>query len=196
MRGTSATRFIVGALACAWLLGGLLGAAARDQDPDSELLDRATALRTFTQSVERYARLRAWYEEPLSPFDARRDLWSLRRQRAYLASAIRTARPEARLGDIFTEPVVRMLREDIGEAIHELDIEGLLDEDFDIALVDLVVTERVPRWAMRPVPEVLLERLPPLPGAIEYRLVGDALILWDVHAEVLIDALPRALVLP
>lgn len=89
-----------------------------------------------------------------------------------------------------------MLREDIGEAIHELDIEGLLDEDFDIALVDLVVTERVPRWAMRPVADVLLERLPPLPGAIEYRLVGDALILWDVHAEILIDALPRALVLP
>jgi hypothetical protein len=33
-----------------------------------------------------------------------------------------------------------------------------------------------------------------LPGAIEYRLVGDALILWEVHAGILIDALPSAFV--
>ncbi len=194
MQGPSATGFIVGALACAWLLGGWAGAASRDQGP--EALDRAAALRTFTEKVERYASLRARYEAPFPSFDVRRDPWSLRLQRAYLASAIRTARRQVRLEDIFTEPVARMFREDIGVAVYEVDMEGLVGEDFDVALVDLAVSEPVPLWAMRPVPDALLERLPPLPGAMEYRLVADALILWDTHAEILIDALPRALVIP
>jgi hypothetical protein len=54
-------------------------------------------------------------------------------------------------------------------------------------LVDLVVNEPVPEWAMTKLPAALLAVLPALPDAIEYRLVDGALILWDVHAEILID---------
>lgn len=45
-------------------------------------------------------------------------------------------------------------------------------------------------WAMETVPHALLDRFPSLPAAIEYRIVNGYLILWDIHAEIVIDALP------
>lgn len=58
-------------------------------------------------------------------------------------------------------------------------------------MVDLVVNEPVPIWAIQEVPDAL-RRLPSLPDAIEYRIVDGSLILWDTHAEILIDALSGA----
>lgn len=180
------------ALACVWLVAGWPGAAALPQGPDG--IDRATVLQTFTERTERYVRLRARFEEPLPSFDPRRDPWSLMLTRRYLASAIRTARSHARQGDIFTPPVVAMFRDVIAQAIYEVDIEGLVDGDLedDELVVDLTVNEPIPAWAMEAVPDLLLYRLPSLPAAIEYRIVSGALILWDAHAEILIDALPGA----
>jgi hypothetical protein len=87
-----------------------------------------------------------------------------------------------------------MLRQDIGNTISGSDIEGLVDDSVDAQLVDLPLNEPVPEWAMRPVPDALRRFLPLLvPEGIEYRLVGGSLILWDTHAEILIDALPGAL---
>ena len=187
---------VVGALACAWLLWGLPRAAATGQDPGAE--EKAAALRTFTEGVERYAALRARYEAPLPPFDARRDPWSLKLSRQFLASAIRTARHGAAPGEIFTPRVAALFRAAIADAVYAIDIEGLVDEELDAVdgLVDLAVNEPVPAWALQDPPGTLLAQLPSLPPAIEYRLVGGALILWDAHAEILIDALPGALVVP
>jgi hypothetical protein len=187
---------VAGALACAWLLWGLPRAAAAGQDPGAE--DKTAALRTFTAGVERYAALRARYAAPLPPFDARRDPWSLKLSRHFLASAIRTARSGAAPGAIFTPPVAAFFRATIADAVYAIDIEGLVDEERDgvEGLVDLAVNEPVPSWALQVPPGALLAQLPSLPSAIEYRLVGGALILWDTHAEILIDALPGALVVP
>ena len=44
-----------------------------------------------------------------------------------------------------------------------------------------------------PLPPPLTMHLPPLPRAIDYRLVGASLVLWDVDAEIVIDVLPDAL---
>jgi hypothetical protein len=43
---------------------------------------------------------------------------------------------------------------------------------------------------------LLLEALPPVPGGLEYRVVGPDLVLWDVHAEIVIDVLRDALRAP
>lgn len=187
---------VVGALTCTSLLWGMPRAAAIGQDPWA--VERAAALRTFTEGIERYAALRARYATPLPSFDARRDPWSLKLSRHFLASALRTARHQAAVGDIFTPPVAALFRAAIAEAVYDIDIEGLVDEELGAAdvVVDLVVNEPVPAWALQDPPGTLLARLPPLPPAIEYRLVGGSLILWDVHAEILIDALPGALIVP
>lgn len=192
MRISSRPRTVHWALACVWIVAGWHGAAALPQGTDD--IDRATALQTFTERTDRYVRLRARLEDPLPSLDARRDPWSLMLTRRYLASAIRAARPYARQGDIFATPVAQAFRGLIGQAIHDVDIEGLVDEDLEAAdfLVDLAVNEPVPAWAIHLVPAALLECLPPLSAAIEYRIVSGNLILWDMHAEIVIDALPDA----
>lgn len=180
----SARRSAVGS--AGWAVAG--GFTAGRQLPPA---DHAAARRTFAERVNRYAALRARLEEPLPPFDLGRDPWSLMLTRRYLASAIRAARPDARQGDIFTPQVALMFRRLVRQAIHELDLEALAT-DLAEPLVDLVVNEPIPAWALEEAPDALLERLPALPQAIEYRLVGGSLILWDAHAEILIDELPDA----
>jgi hypothetical protein len=177
--------------ALAWLLIGTAGAAVQHGD-----VTPAGGWRAFEEGVAQYAALRARFEEPLPAFDnPRRDGWTLLLMRRYLASAIRTARRGAQPGCIFG-PAALLVRETIAGAIYDVEIEGLaggaLDED-ELEL-DLVLNEPIPPWAMSAVPAPLVERLPPLPPAIEYRLAGGALILWDVHAEILIDTLPDAFV--
>ncbi|MBM3818824.1 MAG: hypothetical protein FJW14_07405 [Acidimicrobiia bacterium] len=162
--------------------------------PGSGGQDRSTALQAFADGVARYAALRARYQAPLPSFDARRDAWSLHLSRLFLASAIRTARSTARLGDVFTPPVAQVFRAEVTAAVHDAGIDGLVDDEDGAPLVDLTVNEPVPGWAMQPVPAALAARLPALPDAVEYRRVGDALVLWDARAGILIDALPHAFV--
>jgi hypothetical protein len=61
---------------------------------------------------------------------------------------------------------------------------------------DLVLNEPLGEGASCPVPVLLLEALPPVPGGLEYRVVGPDLVLWDVHAEIVIDVLRDALRAP
>jgi hypothetical protein len=158
----------------------------------------ADALRAFESGLAHYVSLRTRLEEPLPPFDdPRRDGWTLLLMRRYLGSAIRAARRDVQPGCIFG-PVTLLVRERIADALYEVDIEGLVDGalDQDEVVLDLVINEPVPPWAMSPVPAAILERLPPLPRAVEYRIAGGTLILWDTHAEILVDALPDAFVAP
>ncbi|MBI3047618.1 MAG: hypothetical protein HYY76_04840 [Acidobacteria bacterium] len=178
----------IGLLGCAAILSAWSGAAAFAPTDDQEV-----AARLFTDRVERYVRLRTRLEEPLPPFDLRRDPWSRLLTRRYLASAIRTARAQAKPGDIFGPPVDGLFREAITRAIYEVDIEGLVDGGAE-SPIDLMVNEPVPEWALHDVPRKLLERLPPLPAALAYRIACGALVLWDEHAEIVIDALPDAFV--
>jgi hypothetical protein len=181
---------VCGVLACAWLtVAAAPGQQHRPPDP---------GLQSFHDSVARYAALRARLEEPLPAFDdPRRDGWTQLLIRRYLASAIRTARRGAEPGCVFG-PAARLFREEITRAIYEIDIEGLVDvgPGEDGFVLDLALNEPIPAWALLPVPKPLLERLPRLPVAIEYRIAAGALILWDTHAEILIDALPDAFVAP
>ena len=176
---------VAAAIACVAMAVTLAAAAAPAQTPAG----RAAALRIFSERVDRYVWLRAKFEEPLPSFDLRRDPWSLLLSRRYLASAIRTARTQARVGDIFSQPVDDLFRVTIREAIYERDIEGLVEGE---PVVDLIVNEPIPDWVLAPVPRALRDMLPPLPDAIEYRMVSGALILWDMHAQILIDGLPYA----
>jgi len=186
---------VCGLLAYAWLFIGATVAAPPVQHAGAQWDE---PLRSFDAAIARYATLRASFEEPLPAFDdPRRDGWTLMLMRRYLASAIRTARLGAEPGVIFA-PAAGAFRDIIARAIYEVDIEGLVDiaPGEDGFVLDLALNEPIPARALLAVPPPLLERLPPLPAAIEYRIATGALILWDTHAEILIDALPNAFVAP
>jgi hypothetical protein len=42
------------------------------------------------------------------------------------------------------------------------------------------------------VPPQLIRALPQLPPELQYRIVGRALVLWDHHADLIVDVLPGA----
>jgi hypothetical protein len=184
MRTTHVVRSLIGAA----LIVGLAPSAGAQPAADV-----SAARAVFTARIQQYAWLRGRLEEPLPLFEERRSSWSLFMTRRYLASAIRSARPHARLGTVFAPPVDRMFRDLMMKTMYEVDVEGLGGFDEELA-VDVAIHETVPEWALGPVPEALLARLPQLPQAIEYRVVSGALVLWDVHAEIVIDALPNAFV--
>ena len=119
---------------------------------------------------------------------------------AALAAAIRAERPDARQGDLFTLALGPELRARINDAL--LDHGFTAADVFASAQVDR--TDRPPLrlqvngpffWvladAMFP---CVIEALPPLPPELQYRIVGNDLVLIDVHASLIVDILPNALV--
>jgi hypothetical protein len=183
---TKSTRALVGSLIGVALFVALTPAAARAQEGDDP-----TARRLLTERVGQYVWTRSQLAAPLPPLDDGRSAWSTLLTRRYLASAIRTARPPVRAGNVFGAPVDAWLRALIAERVYALDVEGLAGWDEEIA-VDVVVYEPLPPWALGPVPPEIEAALPPLPPAVEYRMVSGALILWDADAEIVIDVLPHA----
>jgi hypothetical protein len=175
------------------LCGGVIG-AARPQNPAGT---RADALGVFDERLAAYAVLHQRLEASLAPMAPIIDMRSIFLARESLASAIRTARPNARQGDVFTPAVADVLRTVIGDALEGVDREALLR---DLYLEDEVppgyqprVYDSYPRWATNEMPVVILHRLPPLPKDVVYRLIDHALVLWDVDANLIIDVLPDAI---
>jgi hypothetical protein len=155
------------------------------------------ALQVLDERIGAYAALRHRLEKPLPPLEPTTDMEALYARQALLAAAIKAARPEARQGDIFTPAVGERLREVVLEALEGVDVADLL---LDLYAEDDVpcqfrarVHDEYPDWASHAMPAILLVQLPPLPDAIEYRLIGRDLILLDLRAGLIIDVLPRAI---
>jgi len=56
-----------------------------------------------------------------------------------------------------------------------------------------VHAEYPPGWPLASVPPAILASLPKLPEDLEYRFVGKAMLLLDVHANLIIDFIPDAI---
>jgi hypothetical protein len=155
------------------------------------------ALQVFDERISAYAALRHRLEEPLPPLEPTTDMEALYARKALLASAIKAVRDGARQGNIFTSAVDEHLRGVVLGALEGVDITALL---LDLYAEDDVpcqfrarVHDDYPDWASHTMPAILLLHLPPLPEAIEYRLVGHDLILLDLRSGLIIDVLPRAI---
>lgn len=168
----------------------LHGQAVADQQTLSDS-ERGEAVATFAVRVEAYAAMRARFEEPFPPFDPPRDEWSMFLSRRYLAAAIRAARAPARRGSVFTPLTCAFFREQLTKVPSGV-MERLKSGERVEGAAPLIVHEPLPEWAMQPLPQAVTEALPPLPAGMLYRLAGPDLILWDAHAEIVIDVLVDA----
>ena len=125
---------------------------------------------------------------------------SLNRRRAYLADAIRKVRPVARQREIFTPDVAQPFRGLIAQALTGRDPETMLLDLFEDhsapPVFHLRVYDSYPDWATHEMPMILLHWLPPLPADLEYRLVDHDLVLWDAHADLILDVLADAIPRP
>ena len=152
------------------------------------------ALAAFTVRVDTYVQLHRRLEVSFPPLETTTDAISRLLNKRYLASAIRAARRHAKDGTVFGPPVDEMFRTRIAEATAGRDLAVVLGPcgGESWAATDPVVNEPFREHESCPIPLLLLEALPPVPGGLEYRVAGPDLILWDVHADIVIDILREA----
>ena len=73
------------------------------------------------------------------------------------------------------------------------DARKVLKDDAPSA-VPLKVNAKYPSSATLPtVPSTVLLNMPPLPKSLEYRIVGKALLLRDVDADIIVDFFPNVI---
>lgn len=118
-------------------------------------------------------------------------------QRA-LAAGIRAARANARPGDLLNPAMQSLVRSLLARLFRDRQAKGRLREsimdDNPRGGVRLAVNARYPDVVpLSTMPPDVLKQLPALPQELEYRFVGDTLILLDPDAHIVVDYLARAL---
>jgi hypothetical protein len=151
---------------------------------------------TFVQRVDEYVALHRRLEGPLPREVVTSDLEALFAPRIALAAAIRTERAYARQGDIFTPAMASYFRLVVADALRQGGIEDMLaivEDDNSVHIPARVNGDYPAGRSVSLMPPCLLAELPQLPPELQYRFVGRDLILWDVHAGLIVDYVPRAI---
>jgi hypothetical protein len=151
-------------------------------------------LAELSARIDAYVRLHRQLEGPIPTIQSSDDADEVRRAVEALGAKIRTARKEARQGAIFTPAVAAFIRARIESGCGgDLDAVHAVAHDEVPTMSRAVVNGHWPGPAMTFMPPRVLCQLPVLPEELEYRFVNRDLVLWDAHADVVVDVLPGAL---
>ena len=158
---------------------------------------QAAAQADFQKRTQAYLELRqslAKKLEPLSPTPSASDLQS--RQQA-LAAALRTARANAKQGDLIPMPVQNQIREVVQADFKRREPAAKRATLEEVPQGPLPgINKTYPEQAALPtIPPLLLASLPPLPDNLQYRFFGRHCVLLDGDTEIVVDyvreCLPR-----
>lgn len=156
----------------------------------------AKTLADFNDRVKKYLALHKKLEATLPPLPDQTDPTRIQEHQVGFAKLLAAARVGAKAGDIFTQPVRPLFRRIISNVLRGptgKDIRaGILDEN--TKPVPLRVNGFYPSDVpLSTVPPRMLEALPRLPEDVEYRFVGRQLILFDNHAQIIVDYMTNAI---
>ena len=146
----------------------------------------------FATRVHQYAELRSRLQQQLPPVVPTDDVMQIRRGSRSLARAIRAERPGAVQGEFFTVTTGTELRSALARVMTPRVWEVIMDDNPGAFRHDIDGTYPEGK-AKSTTPGVVLAQLPRLPEGIEFRFVGPHLILYDVHANTIVDQLPYAI---
>ena len=157
-------------------------------------------VRAFVTATRDYAVMHRRLEAQIGKIEITTSIADINRNIEKLAAAIRVERSDAQQGDLLTPALGFELRAAIVEALgdHGFTPTDVLNagriDGIDDGRINLRVNSTFP-WvlggAMFP---CVIEALPELPPELQYRFVGADLLLVDVHASLVVDILPSALV--
>ncbi len=165
----------------------LVGAFTGAQTPVNA--DAAT-IADFNKRVEGYVVMHHKLDSTLKevPSDARPEQF-IEHQRA-LAKLIRNERSQARQGEICPKPmraIVRRLLAGVFRGPQGREIKHSILDEYT-GHIRLEVNGEYPEGVpFATVPPQVLQALPKLPEVLEYRFIGERLILLDVHAHLIAD---------
>ena len=113
-----------------------------------------------------------------------------------LAAAIQRSRRKARPGDLFVAPATVVIKHRVADAVQKDNLGPVLAtiDDEEQGPKVPAIHMRFPAAApMATMPPTLLAVLPKLPKELEYRIIGQYLILRDVDAALILDVIPAAI---
>jgi len=182
----------VSGLICALVLLATPSTAATDSQPDA-------TIQAFTQRVNSYLELRQRVAKSVPPLELSADGHSIHLASHALARALRKARADAVVGDLFTPDVAAVFRVRIAEVLRREGLtagallQDLLDESPPAAAARPKVNGRFDWSRAAAMPGFIIAALPPLPDELQYRFVDEDLVLLDCDAGLIVDVLPHAL---
>ncbi len=206
VRSTSVT-LLAGAIAIAAGSAVLDGAVQRTAGPPNQVTAQkpvgpetrepeSPAVMEFEKRVADYVALHKKIEAsgPRLPEDATPE--QIDDALVQLSAGITKARSGAKPGDVFVPAMQERIRQTLKKAFSEADGKDLrasiLDENPIGAPVSIngPYPDEIPLTSM---PPKVIAVLPKLPEELEFRFIGDRLILFDHHAHLIVDYVDRAL---
>jgi hypothetical protein len=158
----------------------------------------AAMVAEFDHRLRGYVELHRRLEGPVATVAVSDDWQQVRAAIDALAGGIRAARKDAHPGDIFAPPVERWFRQRLAVLLKDCNTTELmatLNEENPEGLV--LVPEVNAPWpaeaSLGPMPPQLLAGLPPLPDDLQYRFMDRDLVLWDAHANIIVDFIKQAM---
>ncbi len=156
----------------------------------------AAALQEFKQRVDAYVALHKQAAGKTAAPPETTDTAKIQAARETLAAAIQSMRKEAKPGDVFAPAVRSRLRKLLNPEFRGKDgaeTKAFMSEDAATAVPIRVNAKYPDKATVTTMPPNVLKQLPVLPEGLEYRIVGSALILRDVDANLVVDYMTNAI---
>jgi hypothetical protein len=156
----------------------------------------AKALALLQGRITEYVALHRKLEEKLPKLSKEATPQEIDKHQRALGKLLQTARRDAKPGDIFVRESRAVIRRLLARVFGGPDGAALKSSirDEDPGTLPITVNSRYPDTVpVTTMPPQVLEFLPKLPEELEYRFLGNRLILMDVHAHVIADFVENAI---
>ena len=206
MKATIATSFAYIFRAAAPLLlavsaFSLLSAAtvkgqAHEEPQTSKSLATDLMIARFEGRVKEYAVLRERLEDKLPKLPKDSTPKQIKEHKTAFVEIVRSARPTAKQGDLFTPDVADYIRATIRNMFKGQKLQELREEIMEAETegVTLRVNYTYPESdELTQIPPTLLLKLPQLPKQVKYRFVGSHMLLVDRENGLIVDYMLNAL---
>jgi hypothetical protein len=154
----------------------------------------AKALATMNDRLKEYVGMHKKFEQSLPQLQKEATPEQIDQHQRALQKLVQDARATAKPGDIFTaeaRPIIKRLLASVFEGLDGKQLRASIMDDEDqvtAAKLKPTVNSRYPdSLPLSTVPPQVLQTLPKLTEELEYRFIGDSLILLDVDAHVIAD---------
>ena len=165
-------------------------------EPPPDTTNAGKAVEEFTAQVKAYAALHAKFEATLPKLPKEATPRQIDFNQRELGRLIQQARAKAKQGDIFTPTMQAYVRTQLVKVFSGPEGAARLASVMDENPVGtkVVVNNRYPdKIPLSTMPPEVLQVLPKMPEELEYRFVGDNLVILDPHAHIIVDYVPAAL---
>jgi len=155
------------------------------------------ATREFSEAVRKYVKLHKKIAGSLPALKQTKDPAAITGYQQALAKKLFQARRDAKQGDIFTPAVSAEFSGILSDVFHGPDAalsRSTVKQGEPVKAVSLQVNNTYPDGIpFTTIPPTLLQKLPPLPAEVEYRIVDRYLVLLDIKANLIVDYMDGAI---